>query len=314
MTKINFTGGIDQIKRQIEETIATYELLGNKSSVNFEKWINKWETGFPEATENRVLGNYQLTGENAWRADIGARPRFRQWENDEGIITGEYWRDRENDAESVPVSGTAEMCIDQIVKLEHQKNTQVSEQPITSDIIRYSGIPEITLFFRGRATNIPTEKQVTGEKSFRLMGYTDSPMVAAAHQNLELITQTDINRIGTKIKSIFRTAQPYIWSKGKKQVIYHDWSRGYNLNVYTSSYAEGERLVAAILAIRDLQIDETFLKYKEAKNPAKAYPSAQEIQVLGEKHKTAERLPKADVEFQYAQIYLPTIKEAKLIS
>lgn len=315
MTKINFGGSIDEIKKQIEQTIATYELLGTDSTVNFEQWYEGWEKGFPDAVENRGLGNYRLAGENRWRANPENWPRWRQWSNEGGIIKGEYWRDRANETDSVPLSGTATQLINQIVQLEHQKDVQTSQQSITSDVIRYSGIPEITLFFRGRDINLSTKNQeVSGEKSFRLTGYTDNPLMAQRRKDLELITQADISRIGTKIRDIFKTTPPYVWSKGKKQVVYHDWERGYNLNVYASNHTEGEKLISAILAIREHQIDETFVKYGEAKNPGKAYPPPQEFEVIGETHKTPERLPEFNVSFSSGKIYFPTLKETKVIA
>jgi hypothetical protein len=315
MTRINFTGNIEDIKKQIEQSVATFELLGNRSSVNFEQWFERWESGFVDAIENRNLGNYPLTGENVWRSDTSKRPRWRQWSNNNGIIEGEYWRDRSNDADSIPLSGTAEQLIQHIIQLEYIEKNEIQENSTTSDIIRYSGIPEISLYFRGYNENSPTKnKMVKGLKTFRFMGYTDNPKAIETRQDLKLIDQSDINQIGTKIKSIFGTTPPYIWSKGKKQYIYHDWQRGYNLDVYSSTYTEGERLVKAILAIRDLEINETFVKYKEPKNPTKAYPPSEEIQVLGEKFNTSERLPNIDVTFQYGKIYLPTIKKSKVLA
>jgi hypothetical protein len=315
MTKINFTGNIDDIKKQVEQTIATFELLGNRSSVNFEQWFEGWKNGFPEAIENRALGNYQLTGENAWRSDAGKRPRWLQWSNENGIIKGEYWKDRSNETDSIPLSGTAEQLIEHIIQLEYTGKGESQQQPTTSDVIRYSGIPEITLFFKGIDKNLPTKNQViTGEKSFRFVGYTDNPDVAQKRKDLELITQTDINQLGIKIRSIFKTSPAYIWAKGKDQVIYHDWNRGYNLNAYAINHNEGERLIAAILAIRNLQIDETFIKYSFAKNPAKAYPPSTEIEVLNQKQTVPERLPKADVKFEYAKLYLPTLKQSLIIA
>lgn len=315
MTKINFSGSIDQVKRQIEETIATYELLGDRAIIKFETWFDKWENGFSAAIENRELGNYALSGENVWRGNAANRPRFRQWEIDQGVITGEYWKDRSIEDDSIILSGTPTDLINQIIQYEYQGSAQSQEEPISSDVIRYSGIPEISLYFRGYNENSPTKnRMVKGLKTFRLIGYTDDPAVAETREDLKLIDQGDINQIGTKIKSIFGTTPPYIWSKGKKQVVYHDWRRGFNLDVYCSNHTEGERLVIAILNIRDLQIDETFLKYNEAKNPTKAYPPSRQIQILGQTHNTSERLPNTDVTFQYAKIYLPTLKKSKVIA
>lgn len=210
--------------------------------------------------------------------------------------------------EDIAANGSLFLALYDLLRRQQENNT------ITSDIVRYSGIPEITLIFRGIDKSLPVGKQeIKGEKSFRLMGYTDNPAMAQKRQDLELITQTDISRIGAKIKSIFKTTPPYIWSKGKEQVIYHDWMRGYNLNVYALNHMEGERLITAILSIQNHLVDETFIKYSEAKNPAKAYPPATKIQVMGQTKETPERLPKSKVMFQMAKIYLPTLKQTLVI-
>ena len=309
-----------ELRQMLQVIQATRIVTGAR--VNFEAWFEQWEKGFPEFIENRSDSNFLLSGEKQWERikNPETRPRYKeltssQSRSDLGYRVIEYWRDRSAESSSVVMSGTDLLLINQVIQYEYQGGATISGQSITSDIIRYSGIPEITLFFRGRNASLPIKDQVVmGQKSFRLMGYTDSLIVIEKRPELQLITQSDINRIGSKIRSIFKTTPSYTWSKGKKQVIYHDWARGYNLNVYASSYAEGERLVTALLAVRDLQIDESYLKYGEAKNPAKAYPPAQEIQVLGEKYKTFERLPNVDVAFHSAQIYLPTAKSKKNIA
>ena len=309
-----------ELRQMLQVIQATRIVTGAR--INFEAWFEQWEKGFPEFTENRSNSNFLLSGEKQWERikKPETRPRFKeltslQSRSDLGYRVIEYWRDRSAEFNSVIMSGTDLLLINQIVQYEYQGETANAGQAITSDIIRYSGIPEITLFFRGRDTSLPAKDQiVVGKKSFRFMGKTDDPKMAESREDLQLITENDINQIGAKIRSIFHTTPPYTWSKGKKQVVYHDWGRGYNLRIPCSSYAEGDRLIAAILAIRNLQVDETFVKYSEAKNPVKAYPLSGEIQVLGEKHKTPERLPNVDVVFQYAQIHLATIKKKRVIS
>ena len=306
-----------ELRQMMQIVQATRFVTGAR--INFEAWFELWENGFPDFTENRSDSNFLLSGDKQWERikKPESRPRYREWTNsqqraDAGFRVIEYWRDRSIEGNSVLLTGTDLQLIQHIIQLEYEGGGSQQQESVGSDIIRYSGIPEIKLFFRGRDASLPAKDQVVvGQKSFRFMGYTDNPEMAEKRADLELITQADINRIGAKIRSVFRTTPPYIWKKGKKQVAYHDWSRGYNLNVYSSSHAEAERLIAAILSVRDLQIDETFIKYGEAKNPTKAYPPSREIQVLGEKHKTPERLPNVDVEFQYAQIYLPTVKQKK---
>lgn len=309
-----------ELRQMLQIIQATRFITGTR--INFSAWFEMWENGFPQFTEDRADSNFALTGEKQWKRikNPETRPRCRELTNsqqraDLGFRVIEYWRDRSDKTNSVLLTGTDLQLIDQILAYEYQENADKAQDRVASDVIRYSGIPEITLVFKGVNRVLNGKNQVAkGEKSFRFTGYTDNPAIAESRKELELITQTDINRISAKIKEIFSGGTPYKWSKGKKQVIYHDWHRGYNLNVYASNYSEGERLIAAILATREFTIDETFLKHGEPKNSAKAYPTSQKIQVLGGIHETGERLPNVDVTFQYAKIYLPTIKETRVIA
>ena len=310
-----------ELRQMMQIIQATRFVTGAR--INFESWFKKWEAGFLEFTNDRADSNFGLSGEKVWERikNPENRPRYREFTTsqqraDLGYRVIEYWRDRSDESNSIVLGGVPDsMLIDRILAYEYQSTAAITQESITSDVIRYSGVPEITLIFKGFDESKPPGKQrIKGEKSFRYIGYTDNPTKAQQRKDLELITQNDINRIGSKIKSIFGGSSPYKWSKGRKQVVYHDWGQGYNFNVYALNYAEGERLIASILAVRDLQIDETFIKYGEAKNPAKAFPPVTEINILGKTKQTTERLPVCDVTFEYAKIYLPTIKETQVIA
>lgn len=308
-----------ELRQMMQIVQATRFVTGAR--VNFEAWFELWEKGFPDFTNDRSDSNFLLSGDKQWERikKPESRPRFREWTNsqqraDKGFRVIEYWRDRSDESNSVILSGTDLQLIQHCIQLEYEGGGTTATDSVSSDIIRYSGIPEITLIFKGVDKTLGTKNNiVTGEKSFRFMGYTDNPNMAIKREDLKLISQADISRIGARIRSTFKTTPPYTWAKGKDQVIYHDWMRGYNLNVYALNHAEGERLIRSILALRDLEIDETFLKYSEAKNTIKAYPPASEIQVMGQTQKIPERLPKSNVIFSSAKIHLPTLKQTLII-
>ena len=298
--------------------LALYDLQ-QRDRIDFDEWFEQWRLGFPLSNINRENSNYALLGDKQWRK-AGELPKFKnltppELRRKQGWREIEYWQNSEDENNSIILSGTDTQLVEFIVQYEYQQKNNRSQQSIGSDIVRYSGVPEITLIFKGIDKRLPGKKQVVeGEKTFRYMGYTDNPQTAQKREDLQLITQNAIDLIGNKIKTVFGNAPRYTWSKGKKQVVYHDWSRGYNLNIYASTHSEGDRLLEAILALRDLEVDERFVKYGEAKNPAKAYPPPEDIQVLGRSYKTSERLPPVDVVFEYATIYLPTLKETKYIA
>ncbi|MEG5159576.1 hypothetical protein QUB37_03885 [Microcoleus sp. AT3-A2] len=303
MTKINFQGSIEDVKKQIEQAIATYELLGNQTSVKFETWFEKWETGFLTATENRALGNYQLTGENAWRADAGKRPRFRQWENDDGIITGEYWRDRDNDATSLILSGTPEMLIDQIIQIEHRPNSggKAAESEFTGGgEVKRKGRPQLYIYFEEDEEDIePGYDPIRSRISMRLMDKTDTSL-----------SRADLNQYTTKIQNIFGTGGGKIWKRGKDMASYTDWENGYQLQLLVRSKTDGEELIKQFLSIQNVSFAKKKYFYKENQDVINAYPTnpGSEI-VLGKEIKKARYRPIAEIRFQAAWISLASIRK-----
>ncbi|MEG4273804.1 MULTISPECIES: hypothetical protein [unclassified Microcoleus] len=303
MTKINFQGSIEDVKKQIEQTIATYELLGNQTSVKFETWFEKWETGFLTATENRTLGNYQLTGENAWRADAGKRPRFRQWENDQGIITGEYWRDRNNDATSLILSGTPEMLIDQIIQIEHRPNGggKTTESEFTGGgEVKRKGRPQLYIYFVEDEADVETGyKPIASEISMRLMNQTESSL-----------SRADLNQYTAKIQSVFGTNGGRIWKRGKDMASYTDWENGYQLQLLVRSTTDGEELIKHFLAIQNAPFIKKKYFYSENQDTVNAYPTipGEEV-ILGKTVKKTRHRPIAEIKFQSAWISLPSIRK-----
>jgi hypothetical protein len=298
MTKINFTGNIDDIKKQVEQTVATFELLGNRSSTNFEQWFNKWELGFPAAVENRTLGNYQLSGDNIWRGDASKRSRWRQWETENGIITGEYWRDRSIENKSVVLSGTSEMLISYIVELEYKKNEIQKEKDTEytgGGEVKRKGKPRLYIFFTEDEADIePGYDPIEGKISMRLM---DKSAVS--------ISRTNMSQYKNKIESVFGTQGGKIWRRGKDMAIYCDWEKGYQLQLLVRNRSDGESLIKDFLAIQNVEFQRKKYFYNENQDPIAAYPiDPGEITILGKKIKKQRERPIAEVRFQSAWISL----------
>jgi hypothetical protein len=297
MTKINFTGGLDEIKKQIEQTIATYELLGTESTIDFEKWYESWETGFPESTENRSLGNYGLNGENQWRKPEN-RPRWRQWSNEDGIIKGEYWRDRSNEAESVVLSGLPSQIIDQIIKLEFTNTTSIQSKDKSQQWPPMKGQPQIRLFFKG-------ENKAEAETSFRIMNKTDDPKIP-----LPFIDKTDLRQYAQKIKQEFATPNLFVWQKGREAFSYKNRWQGFDGQYWLSrSETAGRALLLKLLAIADLPLDNSKTRMSRATDENLAFPSnPPDVPVLGQIVPQEAERPLVDVKFYRAEIKLAKMR------
>lgn len=294
MTKINFTGNIDEVKRQIEQTIATYELLGNRSSVDFEEWFKRWENGFADATENRSLGNYPLTGEKAWRSDASKQPRWRQWSNKNGIIEGEYWRDRSDDTNSIPLSGTAEQLINHVIQIEYEGGGNLLTKDKSKQWPPMKGQPQIKLYFKG-------ENKSEAETSFRIMDKTDDPKIP-----LPIITKSDLQKYAQRIKEEFATPNLLIWRQGRKVFSYKNRWQGFDGQWWLCrSELDGKALVIKLLAIQELLLDSSQTRISEATDENLAFPAEPpDVIVLGEPVPQPQKRPIEDVIFYRAEIKL----------
>ncbi|WP_019487452.1 hypothetical protein [Kamptonema formosum] len=291
----------------------------NWSEGNFKKWAKAFEDGFAEFVTGVNPELKKLWTKQPWPGiEKANRPKIveikvhgnRKVRPDFKVV--QFFENRQNLQEWRIFSGSYSQIAGQIIHWWNQKAGE-GVSGGKSDVIKRSGHPEVTLYFRQESNFEKGFQPVKGEISFDLMDLTDNPLMTGKGK-FKLITEKDINNLGKKITSIFRTKPPYTWSKGKKQIAYHDWGRGYNFLIYCSSHEEGERLASAVLDIQGHKLDEAFLKQGAAKNPGAAYPAPKEITVLGQKRRTPRLRPSADVVYQYAKIYLPTIKESKVIA
>jgi len=294
MTKINFQGSIEDVKKQIEQTIATYELLGTDSTVNFEQWYESWENGFPEATENRALGNYGLIGEKVWRVKAENRPRWRQWSNQSGIIKGEYWRDRANDGESVVLSGTSTQLINQIIQLEFQSSNLSTIKDKTKSWPPMKGQPHIKLYFRG-------EGRAEGETSLCIMTKTDDPKIP-----LPLIDKSDLRQYANKIKEQFAMPNLFVWEKGKEIISYKNRWQGFDGQYWLCrNETSGRALLNKLVNVLGVPLDGSKVRMSKATDEAAAFPAnPPDVIVLNEPVPQETERPLVDVSFWRAEMKL----------
>ncbi|MEG4484853.1 hypothetical protein [Microcoleus sp. D2_18a_B4] len=310
MTKINFQGSIEDVKKQIEQTIATYELLGNQTSIDFNQWFEGWENGFPEDIENRALGNYPVTGEKAWRSDANKKPRWREWSNKNGFIKGEYWRDRSVESESIPLSGTADKIIQHIHQLEYEGGGESASRNKSKAWPPMKGQPSIKLYFRGEGT-------AKGIITLVVMNKTDDPKVP-----LPSIDKSDLRHYAQRIKEQFATPNLYIWNKGKEILSYTNRWQGFDGQWWLCrNEAAGLALLTRLLAVLDLPLDRSKLRMSTAVDEAAAFPSnPPSVTVLGEPTPQDNERPLVDVTFWRAEINLaklntpiPLVERAQIV-
>jgi hypothetical protein len=110
--------------------------------------------------------------------------------------------------------------------------------------------PQVVLFFRQDLQSVPDGyAPIEARISFRLM-----------NESATTITQTNINTLATQIKTELALNNGYIFDKGKVVCNYVDKAKGYSLQIYALSKAEGERVVRKILGIQNHAFDEEYFR------------------------------------------------------
>ncbi|MEG4225540.1 hypothetical protein QUA35_06665 [Microcoleus sp. N9_B2] len=171
--------------------------------------------------------------------------------------------------------------------------------------IERAGHPEVKLwFFEKRADATPGYSPLKGEISFDLMNLVDSSHLASKGSS-QLIKESDIKALSAKIKTVFN--EGFKWERGKEMIVYHDWQRGYSLQIHCKSEAEGTRIVKEVLKIQGHEIRTEYLKLnKLIGTPKPTIPTVKEEEILGKKRKHKRYRPEGTVFYAYATLHLPS--------
>ncbi|MEG4027566.1 MULTISPECIES: hypothetical protein [unclassified Microcoleus] len=300
--------------------LALYDLL-EREKIDFEEWWEQWENGFPFLSE-RIESNYQLSGLSPWR-QTESRPRYREWLPRSGreklkFKTIEYWRDRNNESDSVIFSGTDLQIINQIIQFEWQSSGSGGISiPGKNSKPLLKGWPAIVLTFyepndnrRRKPTGEPRSR-VEGEKTIRCCGYSDD-LEIVQRGLAELISNSDVRRWATKIRDEFALPELYRWQKGRECLSYSGQiARLQGLEGYAlvRTPRQGKEIFEKLLRIFNFTPDPAGFKYSVNETPELAYPqNPQNFQLLGKEWEAETNRPNATVVFDNATLYLPKVR------
>lgn len=165
--------------------------------------------------------------------------------------------------------------------------------PITSFQEQRKFRPQIQLYFQEDLEDtIDTYAPVSGSISFRLMDHTEATLNPT-------VAQTLANRIENR----FSDGGGYVWRKGKTMCTYTDWSRGYQLQLLARTENDARQLIDRVLYIQSDAPDWSKFNVNENAEPATAYPTVPEMDVIyGKSRRRPRKRPIADVRFQYATL------------
>ncbi len=165
--------------------------------------------------------------------------------------------------------------------------------------VKRSHRPRIILHFReSKASKRVKKNRTPGVISFRLMNETETSLNT---QKIQLIAQ--------RIKSKFATPR-YKWKKGKKLVSYNDWEKGYALQILTPNKNDARMLIEQILDIQGHSPEWEYMNNIANEAELQAYPDTRKKKtILGQQVETVQRRPSVTVEFEYALLYLSSLRE-----
>lgn len=287
--------------------------------INFEKWFEEWEKGFPNfvsrfhASNSQIVSNYPLADYvgpdgaliEAWRKDISSRPTYIKWKeamvSDKKYLIIEYFPNK-SEKKSILLSGTEGQIIEHIIKYHYSGGSGIDgeyEEKVPTEITTLSNRPYLKLYFSQPIDEVAAGKRAPRmEITINIMDKTDLS-----------IDKSDLVALATRITEQFNPGgKPYKHKKGKNYYTYHDWANGYQLQLLANTESEARALLLKVLALKQHQLNEKYWKESRAVNPTIAYPNTEEtVTLMGKTYKKPLRRPTVNVEFRWARLSLPSI-------
>lgn len=280
------------------------------NAIDFDKWFEGWENGFPLFSKNRSAGNYHLSpltssspeaDSKVWERirDRDKRPRFRDWMEPTdlanlGYRTIEYFSNG-FDGRSFVLCGTALDLIRHIIAIEYEAGGTAMGTQNPIDIPILVGRPLVKLYFYSNENG----KTGQGEISFRLTNESDTSL-----------SKSKLRQLAQKIVDTFGKPTPYVWSKGTITVSYNGREQGLKGYYYSKSKSDGIDLIKNILAITGQEMKLSRCRVSESQDVSTAYPQTPStVTILGESRKLPVIRPIVEVKFIHADLFLTSLTQ-----
>jgi hypothetical protein len=155
--------------------------------------------------------------------------------------------------------------------------------------------PQIHLYFEEKYSEAdPGYKPLRSQVSLRLMNETT-----------DTLTKTESLVIANKIKSLFSTALPFHWKRGKELFSYIDQSKGYYFQLLCFNETEAKKVIEQVMDIRSHTPEWKLLNKKTNDEPVTSYPTIPITKtILGKPYKQPRRRPVGTVYFTHAVLHI----------
>lgn len=161
--------------------------------------------------------------------------------------------------------------------------------------------PQVCLYFSQDVRSVlKGTSPIRAEVSFRLKNETSYSL-----------TEGELNRLATEIKSEFAAGDGYRWSKGETLVTYRDLDNGLNLQIYALNKSVASALIRKVCNVANVVYDdENLVTHISEKN----YPNIPQTRsILGRTRKLPIKRPTAFVVFRRATISVWGISNSILL-
>jgi hypothetical protein len=155
--------------------------------------------------------------------------------------------------------------------------------------------PQVHLYFEEKYTEAEIGfKPLRSQVSLRLMNETT-----------DTLTKAEALIIANKIKTLFSTAVPFHWKRGKELFSYIDQSKGYYFQLLCFNSTEAKKVIEQVLDIRGHEPTWKLLNTKINSEPVSSYPTIPVTKtIMGKPYKQPRRRPVGTVHFTHAVLHI----------
>ncbi|MFM7858076.1 MAG: hypothetical protein ACKPCM_19895 [Pseudanabaena sp.] len=185
-------------------------------------------------------------------------------------------------------------CLDRFVGLSEDKLNEVYLLPPSEVFNRNLGNkPKLKLYFVETNYSTDLERDIADGQiaGIRLVEY-----------EANTITRANAVALGEKIRDTFNG---FIWQKGKHNLTYTDPDKGYSLQFLCDTKEGGLEVLTKVLSLRDHEVENKRVNFKENNAPDEAYPDTkEEVERLGRTIKKRVKRPICTVKLRAAFLYV----------
>ena len=310
-----YLAGTDsQIIQQTSLLQTIHDLLGQRLgyTIDFDEWFDDFEYEFQEGMTNKPWG--QAIENRPKKIDLRDKEDYLQ----KGYHVIKFWKNRNNDKDSLILAGTYTELRQQLIDLMRQpllgeENSQ--DRKIFPELKLISSSPYLVIEFREEEIPEGKRTKLRSEPTISLINFCEHESLKKfPHQ--EVITVADLKRFKSLVEATFYpNNMPYTVKRGNEIYSYSCWHQGLHTWIPFLNEISALEFYKLLVPISGFTFDDRWMSEGKATNPAKRYEvPADPITVAGEITYLPERFRKGDCLFWKAWIHLPQSRQKIILA